>query len=82
MFTKESRFPATKDLIKVSVKSAQSDYLLDNIIQHQDTSLSNDCSGGGIASLTLKMVLDSANHALGGNCLQRNGSVIVAVRYQ
>ena len=65
MFGKESGSADTKDFIKVSGKSALSD-CLNHILNHLDTSLSNDLgvsksscydlnrSGGDIPSLTIK----------------------------
>ena len=65
MFGKESGSPDTKDFIKVSGKSTLSEWL-DHILNHLDTSLSNDLgvsrsschdsywSGGGIPSLRIK----------------------------
>ena len=64
MFGRESGSVYTKDFIKVSSKSALSD-CLQNILNHLNTSLSNDlgvsgsschelnCSGGAIPSLTI-----------------------------
>jgi len=82
----------TKHLIKISHKSALSDSL-DHILNHLDTSLSNDlgvsrssshdsnCCGEAPLVWLLKMVLDSAKHSLASSCLQRNGSATIKERH-
>ena len=86
MFGKESA--DNKDFIKVPGKSALSD-CLNHILNHLDTSLSNDlgvgmsschdsnCSRGGTPSLIIKEGI-----RLASSCLQRNASATIAERYQ